>query len=38
VALKETTMRRRLTVTHRENSYLPPAARRLVELLAQSAR
>ncbi|HEX6705617.1 MAG TPA: LysR substrate-binding domain-containing protein [Albitalea sp.] len=38
VALKETTMRRRLTVTYRENSYLPPAARRLVELLAQSAR
>ena len=38
VVLKETTMRRKLTVTHRENSYLPPAARRLVELLAESAR
>ena len=34
VVLKETTMRRRLTVTWRENSYLPPAARRVVELLA----
>ena len=38
VALKETTMRRRLTVTWRENSYLPPAARRVVELLALTAR
>jgi hypothetical protein len=33
VPLKETTMRRRLTVTHRENSYLSPAARKVIELL-----
>jgi len=35
VTLKETTMRRRLAVTWRENGYLPPAARRVVELLAK---
>ena len=33
VPLKETTMRRRLVVTYREKSYLPPAARLLVALL-----
>lgn len=33
VPLKETTMRRRLTVTHRENSYLSPAARKVIALL-----
>jgi len=38
VQLKETTMRRRLTVTWRENGYLPPAARRVVELLASAAK
>jgi len=35
VPLKETTMRRRLTVTYRENSYLLPAALRVLELFAQ---
>jgi DNA-binding transcriptional LysR family regulator len=34
VRLKETTMRRRLVVTYRENSYVPPAAKLLIELLA----
>lgn len=34
VPIKETTMRRRLVVTHRENSYLPPAAQLLISLLA----
>ena len=34
VRLKETTMRRRLVVTHRKSSYLSPAAQRLVALLA----
>jgi DNA-binding transcriptional LysR family regulator len=38
VPLKETTMRRRLVVTYRESSYLLPAARLLISLLAQSAR
>jgi DNA-binding transcriptional LysR family regulator len=38
VMLKDTTMRRRMTVTTRENSYLSPAARRLVELLSRSAK
>jgi len=38
VPLKETTMRRRLVVSHRENSYQPPAARLLIELLAAVAR
>lgn len=33
VPLKETTMRRRLVVTYRENSYLPPVAHMLVSLL-----
>lgn len=36
VPLKETTMRRRMSVDWREDSYLPPAARRVVELLGQS--
>jgi hypothetical protein len=35
VAIKEATMRRRLVVTHRQNSYLSPAAARLTALLAQ---
>ncbi len=35
VVLTETTMRRRLVVTHRSNSYLSPAARLLVELLGE---
>lgn len=35
VQLKETTMRRRLVVTHRESSYLPPAARLLIRLLGE---
>lgn len=34
VVLKETTMRRRLTVTYRADSYLLPAAQRLIELFA----
>lgn len=38
VALKETTMRRRLVVTYRESSYLLPAARMLIELLKEVAR
>jgi DNA-binding transcriptional LysR family regulator len=38
VPLKETTMRRRLVVTHRENSYLPPAARLLISLLGEAGR
>lgn len=33
VRFKETTMRRRFAVTYRKDSYLSPAARRLVELL-----
>ena len=33
VALKETTMKRRFAVTYRKDSYLSPAARRLVDLL-----
>ncbi|MCR5867760.1 LysR family transcriptional regulator [Aquincola sp. J276] len=37
VVLKETTMRRRLVVTHRSHAYVPPAARRLMELLAAAA-
>ena len=36
IALKDTTMRRRLVVTHRANSYLSPAAARLVALLSQA--
>ena len=34
VQLKETTMRRRLVVTHRKSGYLSPATQRLVALLA----
>ena len=34
IPLKEATMRRRMVVTHRESSYLSPAARRLIGLLA----
>jgi len=33
VAIKEATMHRRLVVTYRENSYLSPAAARLIALL-----
>lgn len=36
VPVSGATMRRRLVVTHRANSYLSPAAQRLVELFAQS--
>jgi DNA-binding transcriptional LysR family regulator len=36
ITLKDTTMRRRLVVTHRANSYLSPAAARLVALLSKS--
>ncbi len=35
IELKETTMRRRLVVTHRANSYLSPAAARLITLLSK---
>ncbi|MEK8046293.1 LysR substrate-binding domain-containing protein [Ideonella margarita] len=38
VALKETTMRRRLVVTYRESSYLTPAARMLIKLLQEAAQ
>jgi len=38
IALKETTMRRRLVVTYRSNSYLSPAAARLVALLSEARR
>ncbi len=38
VPLKELTMRRRLVVAYRENSYLTPAARRLIELLGEAGR
>jgi DNA-binding transcriptional LysR family regulator len=34
IPLKEATMRRRMVVTHRESSYLSPAARRLIRLFA----
>ena len=37
VASKETTMRRRFVVTYRKDSYLSPAARRLVDLLRRRA-
>ena len=37
VAIKETTMRRRLVVTYRESSYLTPAARMLITLLQDAA-
>ena len=36
VPLKETTMKRRLVVTHRVNSYLSPAAARLIALLSHA--
>lgn len=38
VPLKETTMRRRLVVTYRDTSYLPPAARLLIDLLGEVGR
>ena len=38
VALEETTMHRKLTATWRDNGGLPPAARRLIELLPQPVR
>ena len=38
VAIRETTMRRRLVVTYRESSYLTPAARMLITLLQQAAQ
>lgn len=38
VAIKETTMHRRLVVTYRESSYLTPAARMLMALLQESAQ
>jgi DNA-binding transcriptional LysR family regulator len=37
VPVKGATMKRRLVVTHRANSFLSPAARRLIELFTQSA-
>jgi DNA-binding transcriptional LysR family regulator len=36
IALKETTMKRRLVVTHRTNAYLSPAAARLMALLSDA--
>ena len=36
--LKETTMRRRFAVTYRKDSYLSPAARRLVDLLRDEGK
>ena len=36
IPLKETTMKRRLVVTHRANSYLSPAAARLITLLSEA--
>lgn len=38
VPIKEATMHRRLVVTYRENSYVPPVARRLISLLANAAK
>jgi len=38
VPLKETTMRRRLVVTHRDSSYLLPAARLLISFLREAGR
>jgi len=38
VEVKGTTMRRRMVVTYRESSYLSPASKRLIELLAAAAR
>ncbi|WP_119153575.1 LysR family transcriptional regulator [Caldimonas tepidiphila] len=36
IPVEEATMRRRLVVTHREESYLPPVAARLIALLSQA--
>lgn len=36
VPVREVSMRRRLVVTYRESGYLPPAARRLIELFPHS--
>jgi hypothetical protein len=36
IHLKDTTMRRRLVVTHRDTSYLSPASTRLVTLLSKA--
>jgi len=38
VPVKEATMHRRLVVTYRENSYVPPVAKRLISLLASAAK
>jgi len=38
VELRETTMRRRLVVTYRKDGYLPPAAKRLVQLFEETAQ
>ena len=38
VPIKETTMRRVLTVMHRKDAYLPPAARRLLTLVRKSGK
>lgn len=38
IPLKETTMVRRLVVTYRDKGFLPPAAERLIELLAREQR
>jgi DNA-binding transcriptional LysR family regulator len=38
VPIRETTMQRNLTVMHRKDAYLPPAARRLLELVRKSGR
>lgn len=38
VPVKEATMHRRLVVTYRENSYVPPVVRRLISLLASAAK
>lgn len=38
VALRETTMRRRLVVTYRKDGYLSPAAKRLIQLFEETAR
>jgi DNA-binding transcriptional LysR family regulator len=38
IALKETTMRRRLVVTYQKDRYLSPAVRRLIQLFEKSAQ
>ena len=38
VPIKEATMHRRLVVTHRDNSYLSPAAERLIRLFVSARR